>query len=542
MPRAFAAISFTPSVKAAQTRYASREANLGFELAEDTRSELTQREADFIEARDSFYQATVNEDGWPYVQHRGGPQGFLKVLDQNTLGFADFSGNRQYLSVGNLQANDRIAMILMDYREQRRLKIWGRVKIVHEIDAPELIAQLEMPAYRARIERAFVITVEAWDWNCPQHITPRYTDADIETLIAPMQAEIAQLKQLKELKEHRQQQAASNLSKVPKASTAQCLGSGPLALVVSGVRQLTPKIRAIELRDPHGADLPQVEAGAHLRLPVFLNNGQTAVRHYSIASNPSRRDIYEIAVLHEEQGSGGSTFIHQHYQLGTELRCEFAKNDFALASRGRDSLLIAGGIGITAIKPMAQSLIEQGRPFTMHYAAASERDMAFGDRLRRDLGARLQCYFSDQNQGLAIKALLQQTALETDIYVCGPARLIDAVMAQARGLGFAEARLHCEHFSPATTSTNRAFSVVLAKSNKVIPILANQTVLQALTHAGVDTLSDCGVGNCGTCAVKVLAGEVEHRDHALNPKQRQTQALMCVCVSRAQSDSITLDL
>ncbi|MFC0350639.1 pyridoxamine 5'-phosphate oxidase family protein [Undibacterium danionis] len=195
MSRAFAKISFTPSVKAAQTRYASREANLGFELADDARSEITQREADFIEARDSFYQATVNEDGWPYVQHRGGPQGFLKVLDQHTIAYADFSGNRQYLSVGNLQANDKIALILMDYREQRRLKIWGRVKIVHEQDAPTLIAQLKMPSYRARIERAFIISVEAWDWNCPQHITPRYTESDIEQIIAPLQAEIARLKQ-----------------------------------------------------------------------------------------------------------------------------------------------------------------------------------------------------------------------------------------------------------------------------------------------------------------------------------------------------------
>lgn len=223
MPRAFAAISFTQSVKDTQTLYRSREANLGFELAGDARNELTEREATFIEARDSFYQATVNEDGWPYVQHRGGPSGFLKVLDKNTIGFADFSGNRQYLSVGNLQANDRIAMILMDYREQRRLKIWGRVNIVHEAQAPALIAQLEMPAYRARIERAFIITVEAWDWNCPQHITPRYTDAEIEELLAPIQAEVAALKQA---------QAQTQTQTKPLVA----LGQGPLSLVISGIR------------------------------------------------------------------------------------------------------------------------------------------------------------------------------------------------------------------------------------------------------------------------------------------------------------------
>ena len=534
MPRAFAAINFTPSVKAAQTRYHSREANLGFELADDTRSDLTAREAEFIEARDSFYQATVNENGWPYVQHRGGPKGFLKVLDKNTIGFADFSGNRQYLSVGNLQANDRIAMILMDYREQRRIKIWGRVKIIHEHEAPELIARLEMPAYRARIERAFLITVEAWDWNCPQHITPRYTDADIEALLAPMQAEIAALKQT-------QSMTNNPMTAATAPQIALELGEGPLSLVVSGIRQLTPRIRAIELRDPQGADLPTVEAGAHLRLPVILSNGQAAVRHYSITSNPARRDIYEIAVLREDHGAGGSAFVHQHYQLGSQPHCELPRNDFRLSASGRPALLIAGGIGITAIKPMAQNLSAAGTAFEMHYAAASQSEMAFGDRLRRDLGAQLHCYFSDQGQRIAISELLQDTRKDVDIYVCGPHRLIDAVMAAARACGFAEEQLHCEHFAPIQAPENRRFNVVLKRSNKVIPIQATQTVLQALSAANIDTLSDCGVGNCGTCAVKVLAGEVEHRDHALNAKQRDNN-LMCICVSRAHSDSITLDL
>lgn len=531
MPRAFATINFTASVKAAQTRYHSREANMGFELADDTRNDLTLREAEFITARDSFYQATVNEDGWPYVQHRGGPPGFLKVLDKNTIGFADFSGNRQYLSVGNLQANDRIALILMDYREQRRIKIWGRVKIVHEHEAPALIARLEMPAYRARIERAFIITVEAWDWNCPQHITPRYTDADIEALLAPMQAEIATLKQ------------AQKAVATPSATAA--LGNGPLNLVVSGIRQLTPRIRAVELRDPQGHDLPKVEAGAHLKLPVILSNGKAALRHYSIASNPARRDVYEIAVLREEAdkstGAGGSDFIHQHYQLGRQLHCELPINNFHLSSADRPSLLIAGGIGITAIKPMAHTLSAKDAPFAMHYAATSRQEMAFGEELRRELGPQLHCYFSDQSQRMAINDLLQQTNKDTEIYACGPSRLIEAVMAAAREIGFAEEQLHCEHFAPTKSSEDRGFSVVLKRSGRVIAIKASQTVLEALSDAGVDTLSDCGVGNCGTCAVKVLAGEVEHRDHALNAKQRQNK-MMCVCVSRALTDTITLDL
>lgn len=194
MPRAFAEITFTDSVKAAQSLYGSRDANRGFELAEDGRNEIGPRESQFIAARDSFYQATVGDNGWPYVQHRGGPAGFLKVLDARTIGYADFRGNVQYLSVGNLMGDERISLILMDYANRRRLKIWGRARIVHEADEPELVARLEDPSYRAPVERGIVITVEAWDWNCPKHITLRYTVPEVEVMLEQLHAEIADLK------------------------------------------------------------------------------------------------------------------------------------------------------------------------------------------------------------------------------------------------------------------------------------------------------------------------------------------------------------
>lgn len=194
MASAFADITFTPSVKAAQSLYGSREANRGFELSENAGNELGEREAEFIAERDSFYQATVSESGWPYVQHRGGSMGFLKVLNERTIGFADFRGNRQYLSVGNINADERISLILMDYPNRRRLKLWGRARIVHERDNPELIAQLEVPTYRAHIERGILIRIEAIEWNCPQHITPRYSKAEVEQLLAPLVEENRQLK------------------------------------------------------------------------------------------------------------------------------------------------------------------------------------------------------------------------------------------------------------------------------------------------------------------------------------------------------------
>ena len=184
MSRAFADITFTPSVKTAQSLYGSREANGGFEMVEEKRDSLLERDMEFIAARDSFYQATISENGWPYVQHRGGPIGFLKVIDAKTIVYADFSGNAQYLSVGNLLANDKVSLIIMDYANRRRLKLWGHAKIVHEMDDPQLLASLEMPGYRARVERAIVITIAAVEWNCPQHITRRFTEKEIEQMLA----------------------------------------------------------------------------------------------------------------------------------------------------------------------------------------------------------------------------------------------------------------------------------------------------------------------------------------------------------------------
>lgn len=193
MSRAFSDIAFTPAVRAEQTRMGSPSAYARLDHAEDRRDTLTPGEAAFIQASDGFYQATVSETGWPYVQFRGGPAGFLKVLDAKTVAYADFRGNVQYISVGNLRGDDRVALILMDQAHQRRLKLLGRARLVQASDEPALLARLEMPGYCARVERAVVITVEAFDWNCPQHITPRFTEAEIAQATAPLHSELAAL-------------------------------------------------------------------------------------------------------------------------------------------------------------------------------------------------------------------------------------------------------------------------------------------------------------------------------------------------------------
>lgn len=194
MPRAYAQIAFTPAVRELQSLAGSRKSYARQEQAEDRRDELGEAEAQFIGERDGFYQATVSETGWPYVQFRGGPAGFLRVLDSKTIGYADFRGNLQYISVGNLAGDDRISLILMDYANRARLKLFGRVRLVSRDEDPELMARLAVPGYRAVVQRAVIITVEGYDWNCPQHITPRFTEAEIAQAVAPLHEEIERLK------------------------------------------------------------------------------------------------------------------------------------------------------------------------------------------------------------------------------------------------------------------------------------------------------------------------------------------------------------
>ncbi len=193
MGHRFADIAFTPGVRAVQEALGSRQAYARFDEGPDHHHRLGEPEAAFIAARDSFYMASVGETGWPYVQHRGGPTGFLKVLDERTLGFADFRGNRQYVSLGNLVADDRVALFLMDYPNRRRLKLLGRARPIAGEDAAALLARLEVPGYDARIERGILIAVEGFDWNCPQHITPRFTLDEIERAAAPLHDRIAAL-------------------------------------------------------------------------------------------------------------------------------------------------------------------------------------------------------------------------------------------------------------------------------------------------------------------------------------------------------------
>jgi len=198
----FGSLVFTPVVKALQEKYGSRRQYARMEEGGASLDRLGPDESEFIAGRDSFYMATLGATGWPYVQHRGGSKGFLKVIDEQTIAFADFRGNKQYISAGNISTDNRVALIMVDYPRQARLKILGRAEIFEGDAARPWIEQLREPGAKAVIERVYVIRVEAFDWNCPQHITPRFTEEQIREALAPLERRMEALeRENKELRE-----------------------------------------------------------------------------------------------------------------------------------------------------------------------------------------------------------------------------------------------------------------------------------------------------------------------------------------------------
>lgn len=194
MSHRFADIAFTPAVRAEQERHGSRAQYERMQARSGPNDALGEAEAAFLASADSFYLATVGETGWPYVQHRGGPRGFVKVLAPARIAFADFRGNVQYVSAGNVAHDGRVAIIVMDYANRRRLKLLGTLRFIDSADAdPELLRAVDLPGYQARVERVGLIDVAAYDWNCPQHITQRFTLEEVEAAAKPLRERIAAL-------------------------------------------------------------------------------------------------------------------------------------------------------------------------------------------------------------------------------------------------------------------------------------------------------------------------------------------------------------
>ena len=311
--------------------------------------------------------------------------------------------------------------------------------------------------------------------------------------------------------------------------------------------QAADQVMGYVLADPLGAELPSWAPGAHV--DVHLPSGMT--RQYSLSGDPADRLHWRIAVLLEEDGRGGSRYLHDHIREGAALLAGAPRNNFPLVSADR-YVFIAGGIGITPLLPMIAAAHAAGAGWQLHYGARARGRMAFTDELER-YGDRSQLYPEDTRGLMPLDRVLGPDAEGAAVYCCGPEPLLLAVERQhlARRAG----SLHIERFRPRTADTagsgagageavqaDNGFDVVLSSTGKVVHVGPRQTVLAAVTKAGAAVESSCLEGTCASCETTVLEGEVDHRDSVLSEEERDSGRTMMLCVSRARSARLVLDL
>ena len=288
--------------------------------------------------------------------------------------------------------------------------------------------------------------------------------------------------------------------------------------------------------------LPAFTAGAHIDIEIKPG----VVRQYSLCNNPSEQNRYQIAVLRDPQSRGGSIGVHEELKEGQAVSISAPRNLFELGTHA-NTLLLAGGIGITPILCMAEELSARGAEFTMHYGARSQDRAAFLKRISgSSFGTRVHTHFDDgeDEQKLNLRAVLGACSSDTHLYVCGPTGFIEAVKKTAQELGWATERVHLEYFgaAPVEPAGNGNFEVKLARSGKTIAVEPHETISQALFNNGIDHETSCCQGACGSCMTRVLEGEVDHRDKYLTDKEKAESKYMLICCSRAKSPVLVLDM
>jgi len=300
-------------------------------------------------------------------------------------------------------------------------------------------------------------------------------------------------------------------------------------------------ICSFELADVAGGSLPPFSAGSHI--DVRIPGGLT--RQYSLCNDPSERHRYLIAVLNDADSRGGSRAMHEYVHEGSVLEISAPRNHFALAQHALRHLLLAGGIGVTPMLCMAERLSSEGGDFDMHYCARSRERAAFVARIEDSAFAgRVTFHFDDGDpaQKLDIQGLLASAGEDAHLYVCGPKGFMEAVLDAARRLGWAEERLHFEFFAADVDTSGDSFDVRLVSSGKVVSVPSDLTVAEALAKAGVEVPVSCGQGICGTCLVRVLEGEPDHRDLYLSPEEQAKNDQFTPCCSRSKSRTLVLAL
>ncbi|WP_417764801.1 cytochrome P450/oxidoreductase [Shewanella chilikensis] len=310
-------------------------------------------------------------------------------------------------------------------------------------------------------------------------------------------------------------------------------------VVIDQIRHEAKGVVGLTLKNKDGGDFPRWSPGAHIDLLL----GDFS-RKYSLCGDNRRRDTLEIAVLKEEEGRGGSKYIHDNLKPGDQLRIKGPKNNFRLDESANRYILIAGGIGITPILTMADRLAEVGKDYCLHYAGSDRSSMALLGKVQQDHAGHFECYPKSEGKRANLQAIVSEADADTRIYVCGPDRMIEVLEELCESLP--ENVLHFEHFAAKheayDTSKDTAFDLVLANSGMVVSVQPGQTALNALRAAGVEVESDCEEGLCGNCEVEVLEGEIDHRDNVLARSEKAENKRMVTCCSRAKTQAIKIAL
>ncbi len=314
-----------------------------------------------------------------------------------------------------------------------------------------------------------------------------------------------------------------------------------MELQVTRIRNETPSIKAFELAAANGSELSPFTAGAHIDVDVDLPDGSRGRRSYSLASDPADTSRYEIAALHLPDGNGGSAYMHSQVSEGQLLSCSQPVNEFPLSENAEEHVLIAGGVGITPILAMTHALRSRDADFQLHYAARTEDHMAFRELARQLAGNGFHAYFSQPPNPMDLANLLGKPRPGRHAYVCGPGRLMKAVIATAQQLGWSDDRVHRESFGARSEPSDKVIEVELSLSGMTVRVEPGTTILDALIDAGAFVAYECKRGECGTCQTRVLEGDPIHRDVSLSEHQRNEEKLMCTCVSWGRTERLVLE-
>ncbi|MEN8212884.1 MAG: pyridoxamine 5'-phosphate oxidase family protein [Pseudomonadota bacterium] len=463
--------------------------------------ELTTAQQSLIAGADTFFVASAHPDHGVDASHRGGHPGFVQIVNGRQLRIPDFAGNGMFNTLGNFVSYPYAGLLFIDFERGGLLQLTGRAEILWELDDP----QEETGGTR----RYWQFEISGWqESTSPFRLCWEHLDA------SPMIP-----------RQHRGAPADNELS-----------------LKVVQIRTLSERVKSFRLCSRDGGLLPAFAPGAHLQIRVQMPDGSHALRDYSLLSDPGNRACYEIGVLAEAGGRGGSLYLHEQIHAGDVIECRAPQNAFRMADNASHSILIAGGIGITPILAMLHRLASHQQSFELHYSARTSQELVFRSRIEQLAGDSAHFYASRDPHGerLDLERLLAAPGSGVHVYVCGPRRMISAVLDVAAAKGWPKERVHFENFTARPLAGDRPIRIRLARSGRTLTVPAQCTILDTLLDNGVSVPHECKRGECSLCITRVLDGEPDHRDLCLDTEERA--ASMCICVSRARGDELRLDL